>query len=116
MRKWPNLIGQLEVVRTNQLWVSDIPYWKIKDTYVYISLITDAYSHKVVGYHLAETLESIQTQQALDHLPQKLTQSLIHHSDRGSQYCCEEYVKLLQHKGILISRTENGDPLENAIA
>lgn len=120
MRKWPNLIRQMEVTRINQLWVSDITYWKVAGTYLYISLITDAYSHKVVGYHLAKTLESIETmkalQMAMKELPSQLSASLIHHSDRGAQYCSENYVKLLQDKGIGISMTENGDPLENAIA
>lgn len=120
MRKWPNLIRQMEITRTNQLWVSDITYWKVADTYLYISLITDAYSHKVVGYHLAKTLESIETmralQMAMKGLPDQLSEPLVHHSDRGAQYCSENYVKLLQDKGIGISMTENGDPLENAIA
>lgn len=120
LRKWPNLIRGMEITRVNQLWVSDITYWKVLEHYLYISLITDAYSHKIVGYHLAETLESIETIQALTmalkQLPPSLAQSLIHHSDRGVQYCSESYVKLLQDNNIQISMTENGDPLENAIA
>jgi len=120
LRKWPNLIREMEITGVNQLWVSDITYWKVAGNYLYISLITDVYSHKVVGYHLAETLESIETikalKMALEQLPQSLTQPLIHHSDRGVQYCSENYVKLLQDKDIQISMTENGDPLENAVA
>lgn len=120
LRKWPNLIRTMNVTRCNQLWVSDITYWKVAGNYVYISLITDAYSHKIVGYHLAETLESIETmkalQMALKQLPDTLTEPLIHHSDRGVQYCSEAYVKLLQDNAVRISMTENGDPLENAIA
>jgi transposase InsO family protein len=120
LRKWPNLIREMEITHVNQLWVSDITYWKIADNYLYISLITDAYSHKVVGYHLAETLESVETiealKMALKQLPTGLAQPLTHHSDRGVQYCSEKYVKLLQDKEVLISMTENGDPLENAIA
>jgi putative transposase len=120
LRKWPNLIRGIELTGINQLWVSDITYWKVAGKHLYISLITDAYSHKVVGYHLAETLESIETikamQMALKQLPSTLTQQLIHHSDRGVQYCCDDYVKLLQDNNIKISMTENGDPLENAIA
>ena len=65
LRKWPNLIREAVIIRVNQLWVSDITYWKVADSYLYISLITDAYSHKVVGYHLAETLQSIETIAAL---------------------------------------------------
>lgn len=120
LRKWPNLIREMEVTRVNQLWVSDITYWKIKEGYTYISLITDVYSRKIVGYHLAQTLESVETIKALHlaltQLPDRINQPLIHHSDRGVQYCSDNYVKLLQDKGIEISMTENGDPLENAIA
>lgn len=120
LRKWPNLIREMKLSRANQLWVSDITYWRIGDKYLYVSLITDAYSHKIVGYHVAETLESIETikamKMALKCLSKPLTASLIHHSDRGVQYCCDIYVKLLQKNNIQISMTENGDPLENAIA
>ncbi len=120
LKKWPNLIRGIELTGVNQLWVSDITYFKIAGNYVYISLVTDAYSHKIVGYYLAETLESIETIQALKmalkQLPHTLPLALIHHSDRGVQYCSDIYVKLLQDNGIHISMTENGDPLENAIA
>jgi putative transposase len=120
LRKWPNLIREIKLTGINQLWASDITYWKVAGHYLYISLITDAYSHKVVGYHLAETLESIETikalQMALKGLPRSLTQPLIHHSDRGVQYCSESYVKLLQDNQVQISMTESRDPLENAVA
>lgn len=120
LRKWPNLIREMSVTEVNQLWVSDIRYWKVADSYLYISLITDAYSHKAVGHHLAGTLESVETVQALKmalkQLPAPLEKPLAHHSDRGVQYCSESYVKLLQDNGPLIGMTENGGPLENAIA
>jgi len=120
LRKWPNQIRGLEVIRVNQLWVSDITYWKVGEKYTYISLVTDAYSRKIIGYHLAQTLESVETIKALlmaiSALPANIEHPIWHHSDRGVQYCCENYVKLLQDKGIGISMTENGDPLENAIA
>lgn len=120
LRKYPNLIKDFTPTAPNQLWVSDITYWQIESGYVYISFITDAYSHKIVGYHVAETLESVETIQALNIalsslMPSKQYQ-LIHHSDRGVQYCHHKYVKLLQDNDIKISMTENGDPLENAIA
>jgi transposase InsO family protein len=87
---------------------------------LYISFITDAYSHKIVGYHVAETLEAIESiralQMALSALGAESHLQLIHHSDRGIQYCSQGYVKLLQDYHIQISMTENGDPLENAIA
>jgi transposase InsO family protein len=120
-RKYPNLIRDFVATAPNQLWVSDITYWKInKDTFVYISLVTDAYSRKVVGYQVAETLAAVESIQALNMAllalgPTRPVQ-LTHHSDRGQQYCCNEYVKLLQDYNIKISMTENGDPLENAIA
>ena len=83
LRKWPNLIREMKTTGINQLWVSDITYFKVAGEYVYISLITDAYSHKVVGFHLAETLESIETlkalQMALQQLPQNHAETLIHH-------------------------------------
>lgn len=119
LRKYPNLIKGFVPQRPNQLWVSDITYWKIAYGHVYISLITDAYSRKIVGYHVAGSLEAIETLEALKialaHLASD-PKELIHHSDRGIQYCSEIYVKLLQDNQIKISMTENGDPLENAIA
>ncbi len=122
LRKYPNLIKGFVPTASNQLWVSDITYWKIENGHVYISFITDAYSHKIVGYHVAETLESMQTLRALRMAlsglfeePENHSQ-LIHHSDRGLQYCAHEYVKTLKENNIRVSMTENGDPLENAIA
>ncbi len=120
LRKYPNLIRNFKPAAPNQLWVSDITYWEIEGGHVYISFITDAYSHKIVGYHVAETLESVETIQALimalSDLGSNSLYQLIHHSDRGVQYCHHKYVKLLQDNDIKISMTENGDPLENAIA
>jgi transposase InsO family protein len=122
LKKYPNLIRDFIPAAPNQLWVSDITYWKIDGRHVYISFITDAYSHKVVGYHVAPTLETVESVQALKMAlsgflgkPESVI-NLIHHSDRGVQYCSHEYVKLLQENHIQISMTENGDPLENAIA
>ena len=122
LRKYPNLIRDFIPTGPNQLWVSDITYWKIIGGHVYISFITDAYSHKIVGYHVAETLEAIESVQALKMALSGLFMEpdghfqLIHHSDRGVQYCSSEYVKLLKDNNIQISMTENGDPLENALA
>jgi transposase InsO family protein len=119
LRKYPNLIKALVPTRANQLWVSDITYWKIEAGFVYISFITDAYSRKVVGYHVAQTMEAVETAEALKMALKEIKlipPNLIHHSDRGLQYCSGVYVNLLQDKGIHISMTENGDPLENAIA
>jgi len=119
LRKYPNLIRELYLSSPNQLWVSDITYWKCEFGFLYISLITDAYSHMVVGYHIAKTLESIESLQALNMAITTLSDkpdNLIHHSDRGAQYCSSTYVEILKSNNIQISMTENGDPLENAIA
>jgi putative transposase len=119
LRKYPNLIRDYAPNRSNHLWVSDITYWRLKDRFIYISFITDAYSHKIVGYQVDETLEAVSTIRALQMALNEATGSiegLIHHSDRGIQYCSQNYVKLLQDNQIQISMTENGDPLENALA
>jgi putative transposase len=120
-KKYPNLIRNFIPSSPNQLWVSDITYWRIKDGFLYISFITDAYSKKIVGYHLGDSLQTSETIQALETAistisNEKKELELIHHSDRGTQYCSNEYVKLLENNNIGISMTENGDPLENAIA
>jgi putative transposase len=120
-KKYPNLIRNFIPSSVNQLWVSDITYWRIKDGFLYISFITDAYSKKIVGYHLGDSLQTSETIQALETAistisNEKKELELIHHSDRGTQYCSNEYVKLLENNNIRISMTENGDPLENAIA
>lgn len=118
MKKYPNLIRKFVPIAPNQLWVSDITYWKTEAGLFYISLITDVYSHKIVGYNLAETMEAVESLQALQMAlsENKNVQNLIHHSDKGSQYCSFNYVNLLQDYNIQISMTENGDPLENAVA
>lgn len=119
LRKYPNRIKDFSPFTSNQLWVSDITYWKIANQYIYISLITDAFSHKIVGYHVADSLETVETLEALKMAVGTLPENhkgLTHHSDRGIQYCSHDYVKLLQEHHIQISMTENGDPRENAIA
>lgn len=118
MKKYPNLIKGFIPTSINQLWVSDITYWKTKTEPFYISLITDVYSHKIVGYNLAETMEAIESVKALQMAlsENKNVENLIHHSDRGSQYCSFKYVNLLQDYKINISMTETGDPLDNAVA
>lgn len=92
----------------------------VKRAFMYLSLITDAYTHEVVGYALHDTLDTTGPLKALGmalaKYPVGTLKGLIHHSDRGSQYCCQEYVNKLQQHGILISMTDKGDPYENAIA
>lgn len=88
------------------------------DDFAYLSLITDAYSRKIVGFYLSKDLSANGPLMALKMALKSNAniRGLMHHSDRGVQYCCDAYVKLLQDKKIKISMTENGDPLENAIA
>lgn len=119
LRKYRNLIKVLKVDSPNQLWVSDITYIKTIDEVLYLFLITDAYSKKIIGYCLADTLEAKNAMRALKMaLKQKpaTTENLIHHSDRGVQYCSQGYVKILKKAEIRISMTEDGDPLDNSIA
>ena len=117
-KKYPNLIKQYEALAPNLLWVSDITYIILKDSFAYLSLITDAYSKKIVGFYLAITLEAIGCINALQMAIAGCSDcsQLTHHSDRGVQYCSFNYVDLLKGRHIKISMTENGDPLENAIA
>jgi transposase InsO family protein len=118
-RRYPNLIKGLELLKAGQLWVCDITYISTKQGFCYLSLITDAYSKKIVGYNLERTLAVegcvLALKMALETL-ERPVHKLIHHSDRGSQYCCNEYVHLLQQHLIQISMTENGDPYENPVA
>jgi len=118
-RKYPNLIRDMEPDGPNQIWVSDITYIRSGNEFIYLFLITDAYSKKIIGCKLANTLDSMHAvnslQDALKNNRQPIT-GLIHHSDRGIQYCSKEYIKVLQENNIHISMTEKGDPLENAIA
>ncbi len=118
LHKYPNLIKQYEPLAPNLLWVSDITYITLEENFAYLSLITDAYSRKVVGFYLAETLEANGCINALKMAIAGCSDccQLVHHSDRGIQYCSLNYVDLLQKNQIKISMTENGDPLENAIA
>jgi transposase InsO family protein len=121
-KKYPNLIKDFEPTAPNQLWVSDITYIHLKDDFAYLSLITDAYSRKIVGFCLHHDLSAKGTikalQMALKSIPKrnKSDNRLVHHSDRGLQYGCNDYVKILNDNHIRISMTQTGDPLENAIA
>ena len=118
---YPNFIRGLVVDRPDLLWVSDITYLSTYAKFCYLSLITDAYSHPIVGYHVHHNLTTFgpatALRMALNTLDQDNIQELYHHSDRGSQYGSDAYIELLRsHTEIKISMTENGDPYENAIA
>lgn len=116
---YPNLAENMNVTRPDQLWVADITYIRIGDSFNYLSLITDAYSHRIMGYYLSETLETSGCLVALEMALANRTNTdkeLAHHSDRGFQYRSQDYIALLRKNGIESSMTQNGDPRENAIA
>lgn len=118
--RYKNLIEGLEITRPNQVWVADITYIRLKEGFAYLSLLTDAYSRKIVGHALHPNLETDgcinALNQAIGTLCWSQLRGIIHHSDRGSQYCSKQYVKLLKNAAMNISVTQNGDPYENAIA
>ena len=118
--KYKNLIRGFVPTEPNKLWVSDITYIDTLDGCCYLHLVTDAYSRKIVGWCLSETLHAAHTVKALlmaiDATGKGTLEGLIHHSDRGVQYCCDEYVNLLTDYHISISMTEDYNPTDNAIA
>jgi transposase InsO family protein len=119
MHKYSNLTNGLICHRPEQLWVSDITYIGMPNQWAYLSMITDAYSRKIMGFALRTDMT---TQGCIDALQMALynreypLHDLIHHSDRGSQYCSAGYVELLNNHRIAISMTQQGDPYENALA
>jgi putative transposase len=118
-RKYKNQLLDLQINKPEQVWVSDITYIGKREKPCYLSLITDAYSKKIVGYNVSDNLN---TQSSLIALKLAIKQRknkeipLIHHSDRGLQYCANEYQKLLNKNDIQPSMTQNSDPYENAVA
>jgi transposase InsO family protein len=119
MRKYPNKVKHLDITRPEQVWVSDITYIATIDSFQYLHLVTDAYSKKIMGYRLSESMSAADTASALKMAINNRKYpsfSLIHHSDRGLQYCSELYTHLLKVNQIDISMTEQSDPYENAVA
>jgi len=118
-RKHNNLILELEINRPEQVWVSDITYIGKREKPCYLSLITDAYSKKIVGHYVADNMNTqsslLALKMAIKHRTNKEL-PLIHHSDRGLQYCADDYQKVLNKGGINCSMTQNSDPYENAVA
>lgn len=113
-----NQIRDLEITAPNQVWVSDITYVRTEGSFVYLALITDAFSRKVVGHHCGDSLEAIGCIRALDRALAELPDDAcpIHHSDRGCQYCCHDYVNRLAERGLGVSMTEIDHCAENALA
>jgi transposase InsO family protein len=117
--KYPNLIKDLVITAIEQVWVCDITYIRVSGSFNFLSLVTDAYSHLIVGYCLHPSLSTAGPFSALQMAITQLSkpvEGLIHHSDRGTQYCCDEYISELNKHNISSSMTQDGDPYENAIA
>ena len=119
MAVYPDLLKGLLIKSPGQVWVSDITYWKVQEGFYFIFLITDACSHKIIGYHVARSMDAEHAMIAL-RMAQRTSRhrlkGIIHHSDRGGQYCFAQYVNQLQENGMRISMTQGGDPRDNAIA
>ena len=116
--KHPNRIKNLSINAPEQVWVADITYIKTSQGFAYLHLITDAYSKQIMGYQLSDNLR---IESAINTLKMALknrqySHNLIHHSDRGLQYCHQDYIDLLQQQNISISMTTKYDPYENAVA
>lgn len=118
-RKHKNLVENLTPVRPEQIWASDITYISNRGNHRYLALVTDTYSKKIVGYDLSASLGADGAIRALKMgLKHRLykEQKLIHHSDRGIQYCCDGYQEILKKMKVTCSMTESYDPYENAVA
>lgn len=119
-KRYPNLIRERMIIAADQLWVSDITYIGLPADFCYLSLITDAYSRKIVGYCLYPNLKKegplLALEMALQIRDKSAPPGLMHHSDRGRQYCSDAYISQLTGSSITISMTEKGDPYENAMA
>jgi transposase InsO family protein len=118
-RVWPNLARHLAPMATNQLWVADITYVRLDEAFVYLAVVLDAFSRKVIGWALTDHLRA---SLALDALQMALDSrgiiagGLVHHSDRGTQYACEDYIERLEAAGIQPSMSRAGCPYDNAMA
>lgn len=116
--KYPNLIKNMIIDRINQVWVSDITYIRILTTFVYLAVILDAFSRKVVGYAISKSLDADLTIHALKSaiLQRQPSEGCIHHSDQGVQYASGEYTEILKQYGFQISMSSKGNPYDNALA
>jgi transposase InsO family protein len=118
-RKHKNLILEMPINRPEQVWVADITYIGKREKPCYLSLVTDAYSKKIMGYYVADNMNTQSSVMALKMAVKSRKDNkapLIHHSDRGIQYCADSYQKVLLKTSIQCSMTNNGDPYENAVA
>ena len=124
---YPNLVKSVIPMRPNHIWVSDITYIEIQDSgspsgyrFVFLTIVMDAYSKRILGWYVAPTLEAAYSIKALEMatktLPEGFDGTLIHHSDRGTQYASAGYIKVLNANRIVPSMTEDGNPKDNAMA
>jgi putative transposase len=115
---YPNLAARLVVMGINQLWVADITYVRLRETFLYLAIVLDAFSRRVVGWELGEDLRGELAVRALDRAlaDRPIEAGIVHHSDRGVQYCCSAYVEKLQAHGFVISMSRTGNPYDNAKA
>jgi len=113
---YPNLARQMTLTGMDQLWVADITYVRLQEEFVYVAVILDAYSRRVIGWALDRTMEDDLTLSALRMALSRrcVRAGLVHHSDRGSQYASHDYVELLKDQGIAISMSRKGNPWDNA--
>ena len=121
MRTYPNLIKEIVPSRPDEIWVTDITYLHVQGRHMYVFLVTDMYSRMVVGWKVADNMRDDNAIEALKMAlrgmnPQYKEMPVIHHSDRGSQYCSLDYVKLMKKHSMEISMTEGGNPRENSVA
>jgi putative transposase len=115
---YPNLAARLRLGGVNQLWVADITYVRLRETFLYAAVVMDAYSRRVVGWELGEDLRAELALGALNRAlaDRRIESGIVHHSDRGVQYCCHAYVEKLQAHGFVISMSRSGNPYDNAKA
>ena len=117
--KNPNRIKDLEITQSEQVWVADITYVKLQNDYAYLALVTDAYSKKIVGFNIDNHMRTELVVNALKMgLKSRIypDRKIIHHSDRGIQYCSPEFERFTLKNDITLSNTQNSDPYENAVA
>jgi putative transposase len=113
---YPNVASGMQLTTINQLWVADITYIRLETEFVYLAVVLDAFSRRVVGWALDRTLEAKLVMAALSRAlaERQPTPGLVHHSDRGVQYACGDYTELLKQRGITISMSRKGNPYDNA--
>jgi transposase InsO family protein len=115
---YPNLADRVRLTAANQLWVADITYGRLRETFLYLAIVLDAYSRRVIGWELGEDLSADLALGALNRAlaDRPLAPGIMHHSDRGVQYCSQAYVERLQAHQFILSMSRTGNPYDNAKA